>query len=231
MRRQLLILFVSLSTASVAQDDRLRPLQQQELWTSLSVRGALPGFMENVVGKNAFKRFRLTGELGYRSADTFFAGRQLYTDLGARYKVSDHWLVGVEHRIAFRPGQTNRNRSGLMVNYRTEWKRFKFDHRLTYQHNYRDFGDQREVIRNRPSLTYDIRGFKLDPEISTEFFTWIGHRGMQYIGVRHSIGTDWSINKLHTIGFKLVHDREHGVAWPTYRWIYSLSYTFDLRER
>jgi hypothetical protein len=231
MRRPLLLLFVLLSVAAMAQGDRLRPRQQQELWTSFTVQGGLPGFMKDLVGKGAMKRFRLTTELGYRSADVFFAGRQVYIEPSVRYKLSDHWLLTVEHRAAFRPGRTNRHRTCLTVNYRTQWKRFKFNHRLSYQHNYRDFGEQREVVRNRSLLTYDFRNFKLDPEISTEFFTWFGHRGARYIGVRHTIGTDWSINKVHSIGFKLVHDREHGVAWPTYRWIYAISYTFDLRER
>lgn len=232
MRGRALFFLCASPFALLAQEDAARPLQQQELWASIAVRGSMPGFMEDLLGKSTYKRFRLAGEVGYRSADAFFAGRQVYTDLSARYKVSDHLNIVGEHRFAFRPDAPTRQRTGIMANLGTSWERFEFGYRLNYQHNYRDFGEQREVVRNRLSVEYDLRDFKLDPEASVEFFTWMGHRGARFIGTRYAIGTEWrSPSKLHGIGLKLVHDREYGVAWPTYRWIYSLSYTFDLRER
>ncbi|MCB0763318.1 MAG: DUF2490 domain-containing protein [Flavobacteriales bacterium] len=215
---------------ALAQEDRAQPLRAQELWSSVGIQGRLPELFEDLLGKDTYKRFRLAGELGYRSADTFFAGRQVYTDLSARYKVNKHLNFVGEHRFAFRPDGPTRQRTGVMANLGTSWQRFDLGYRFNYQHNYRDFGEQREILRNKVSVEYNIRKFKLDPEVSVEFFTWLGHQGARYIGTRYSIGTEWNPSKPHSIGLKLVHDREYGVAWPTYRWIYSLSYTLNLRD-
>lgn len=212
------------------QEDRAQPLREQELWSSVGIQGRMPGFFEDMLGKDTYKRIRLAGEGGYRSADAFFAGRQVYTDLSARYKVSKHLNFVGEHRFAFRPDGPTRQRTGLMANLGTSWDRFNFGYRFNYQHNYREFGGQREILRNKFSVDYDVRKFKLDPEVSVEFFTWFGYQGVQYIGTRYSIGTEWKPSKAHSIGLKLVHDREYGIAWPTYRWIYSLSYTLNLRD-
>jgi hypothetical protein len=213
-----------------AQESNVRPLTAEELWSSITVNGGMPAFLDDLFGKSTRKRVRLSGELGYRSADTFFAGRQIYTDLGARYKLSPHVSVGVEHRIAFRPNDETRHRSGVMLIYKTNWNRLDLDYRFNYQHNFRDFGGQREMFRNRFGAEYDIPGFKLDPAFSAEFFTWAGYLGWRYTGVRYKFGTTWSISKAHDIGLDVLHDREYGVAWPTYRWIYSISYTLNLRQ-
>ncbi|HEY0976679.1 MAG TPA: DUF2490 domain-containing protein [Flavobacteriales bacterium] len=207
-----------------------RPLQASELWSSVGVQGSLPGFFKSRVPSTTAKRIRLAAEVGYRSADVFFAGRQIYTDLGGRFKISDHLSVGLEHRIAFRGQGSTRHRSGLQVMYDTEWKRMKLDYRLNYQHNYRDFGGQREMFRNRFGLEYNIPKFKFDPAVSAEFFTWAGYMGWRYTGVRYKMGTTWSITKAHSIDLSVVHDREVGIAWPTHRWICSVSYTMDLRK-
>lgn len=210
--------------------DRATPIQQQEIWASIGVKGRLPGFFEGLLGKSTFKKFRFAGEVGYRSADTFFAGRQIYTDLGLRYKFNDHFSMVGEYRTGFRTDDLTRHRLGLGMNLSTKWNRFEFGYRLNYQHNFLPFGEQREIIRNKFVAEYNIKKFKLDPEVSAEFFTWIGYLGTNYIGTRYSMGTSYSPSKAHAIGLKMVHDREYGVAWPTYRWIYFLSYTLNLGD-
>jgi hypothetical protein len=229
MRAWPLALFLALPALTHGQE-RAKPLLQEELWSSAAVQGHLPSFLLGILSDEAYKKLRLSAEVGYRSADTFFAGRQVYTDLSARYKVSKHVSLTAEHRIAFRPSESTRHRTGVQANLGTKWKRFDLGYRLNYQHNYRDFGEQREILRNRFGAAYDIKKFKLDPEVTAEFFTWMGHQGWNYIGTRYSIGTQWAMSKAHTFGLSVVHDREYGIAWPTYRWIYSLSYTLDLRE-
>lgn len=223
-------LLLLLLAAPLFAQERARPVRSSELWSSLTVNGSLPGFFKTRVPKTTARRIRLSGEIGYRSADTFFAGRQLYTDLGGRYKINDHVSAGLEHRIAFRGQATTRQRTGLQVLLSTRWKRFDLGYRFNYQHNYRPFGSQREMLRNRFTVEYNIPKFKLDPEVSAELFTWAGHRGWLYRGVRYKLGTAWAITKAHELGFDVVHDREVGVASPEYRWIWSLSYSMDLRK-
>ena len=73
---------------AIAQEP-LRPETRQELWTSIGVRGKVPAFLHPIVSDEVIRRLRFSGDLGYRSADVFLAGRQIYLDLGARYTLKD----------------------------------------------------------------------------------------------------------------------------------------------
>jgi len=227
--RHLLLALLLLPLAALAQEPP-RPEQRQELWTSLGVKGRVPAFLHPIIGDDIIRNLRLSGELGYRSADAFFAGRQVYTDLGAKYKLSDLVSVGLEHRIAFRPDGSTRNRSGLQVDLSHAIDRLELGYRLNYQHNYLEWGDQREVFRNRFEVGYDLPKWKLDPVFSVEFFTWAGYRGLSYFGTRYKLGTEWSPGKGQTLQVAITYDRERDVAWPTYRTILSLGYVVNLNK-
>jgi hypothetical protein len=210
--------------------ERAQPVMSEEFWGSLIVHGRAPKFLNDVIGKDVRKRFRLKGEMGYRSADTFFAGRQVYFDGSIRYTFSDLLKVGVEQRYAMRPGRENRTRTALKIYLGQSFGRLDLGYRFVYQHNYRELGRVRELFRNRFSAEYNIRKWKLDPVIQTEFFTWANPYGLTYIGTRYKLGTSWSPWKGHSITFFFVHDRERDVAWPDHRVIYSLDYAINLRR-
>jgi hypothetical protein len=137
--------------------------------------------------------------------------------------------VGLEQRIAFRSGERNRHRTGLQVSVDRKFDRFELDYRVIHQHNYRPWGGQREVLRNRLAVTYNIPDFKADPELAVEFFNWFGFRGIRYTGVRYRLATGIQVVKDQELGIAIIHDRDTQVAWPGQRWILSLSYTIDLR--
>jgi len=210
------------------QDDLLRPTQKTELWTSMQVQWRPFRNTKRIAEPQFYRRFRAAAEVGYRSDDAFFAGRQIYFDIMGRYRINKHWRVGFDHRYGLRPGREDRQRSLVQVAYRQKWKRFQFDYRLRYQHAYRPPGRVRSFARNRLMVSYNIRRWKLDPEVSMETFTWVGYKGNIYRGARYSVGTDWSPWKGHSIAYKLVHDRETGVKWPEFRWIHSISWSINL---
>jgi hypothetical protein len=210
--------------------ERATPVTSEELWASISISGRPPKFFNDIIGKELRKRFRLAGELGYRSADVFFAGRQFYVDGSIRYTVSDLVAIGVEQRYAHRPGQEDRTRTALQVYLGKSFGRFDLGHRFTYQHNYREFGRVRELFRNRFTVEYNLPKWKLDPIFSTEFFTWANPQGLVYIGTRYRLGTKWSPWKGHSFAFYLVHDRERDVAWPDHRYIGTIDYAINLRR-
>lgn len=225
-----LALFAILSGLVVHAQDPLRPETRQELWTSIGVRGKVPVFLHPIVGDEVIRRLRLSGDLGYRSADVFFAGRQIYVDLGARYKVNDWLNVGTEFRNAHRPDGTIRNRLGLMADLSHDIQRYSLGYRLNYQHNFLEWGQVREVFRNRFQLGYNIRKWKLDPTFSVEFFTWAGNKGLSYFGTRYKLGTELSPGKGQELNLALVYDRQRDVAWPVYRLIYSVDYVIYLNK-
>ncbi len=216
------------ASAGFAQE-RQRPELKQELWASFGVQGR-PSMLEGLLGKEVVKRLRTSTEIGYRSADSFFAGRQFYLDLGATYKISDRITAGLEYRYAYRTGDENRQRLGGMVQYKTEVDRFELAYRFTYQHNFRDRGDVREVLRNKFIAGYNIPMWKLDPQFSVEFFTWAGLQGLSYFGTRYKLGSEWNIADGHALGFGIVHDRERMVFAPEYRFIFAVDYGINLRK-
>lgn len=219
---------LALPAAAWAQE-RLRPETKQELWASFGVKGR-PSFLEGILGKEFTKRLRTSAELGYRSADSFFAGRQFYLDLGSEYKVSDKVSVGTEFRYAYRSADRDRQRLGGMFQYKTELDRFEVGYRFTYQHNFRDRGEVREVLRNKLIAAYNIPKWKLDPQFTAEFFTWAGLQGLAYFGTRYKLGTEFELNKAHSLAVGIVHDRERMVFAPQYRFILALDYSINMRK-
>lgn len=210
--------------------ERAHPELKQELWTAIAVQGR-PAFIDSLLGVKAAKRIRPSAEVGYRSADSFFAGRQLYLDLGIGYKVTDKITMAAEFRHAYRTSGSDRQRLGGMAQYKTQVGRLELAYRFTYQHNFREWGEVREVLRNKFTVGYDLPKWKLDPQLSTEFFTWAAPQGLSYFGTRYKLGTEWNINKMHSLGIGLVHDRERMVFAPDHRFILSIDYGINLRKR
>ncbi len=209
--------------------ERTRPEITQELWASFGLQGRAT-VLQGILGKDIAKRIRTNAELGYRSTDAFFAGRQVYLDLGAGYKLSDHVTVGGEFRYAYRTDAADRQRLCALFEYSTTADRLELGYRFDYQHNFRPFGEVREVLRNKFIAGYNIPKFKLDPKFSVEFFQWAGHQGLIYFGTRYKLGTEWSPRKGHSLGFGVVHDRERMVYAPIYRVIAVIDYTINLRK-
>lgn len=229
MRRIPVVLLAVALPFLVHAQERARPTINQELWAAFSLSGR-PSVLGGVLGESLAQRLRTNMEIGYRSADSFFAGRQTYADLGMGYKVSDKIIVGVEGRYAHRTENADRQRVCAKLEFETEKGRLELGYRFDYQHNFRDFGEVREVIRNKFAMGYNIPKWKLDPKASVEFFTWAGHRGLVYFGTRYKLGTEWSPKKGHTIGFGILHDRERMVFAPTYRFVASVDYSINLRK-
>jgi hypothetical protein len=224
-----LLLFVLFAPAGLLAQERARPELRQEFWMSVGVTGR-PSFLKDLLDKSTVKRIKTAGELGYRSADSFFAGKQVYLDLGAKYELSDHFTVGSEVRYAYRSDNGDRQRACALLQYQTKWERFDFGYRFDYQHNFRPIGEAREILRNKFSAGYNIRKFKLDPQFSVEFFQWAGYQGLLYFGTRYKLGTEWSPSKGHTFGLGIMHDRERAVYAPTYRFMLAVDYTLNLRK-
>lgn len=219
-----------MASACAFAQEPLRPEQRQELWLSGAVTTRLPYTLRSPLG-NHYKRIRVRSELGYRSSDVFFAGRQVFLDVNMRYRAAKWLTLAYEHRFAARTGRPGlRQRSILQAEAERTFGRTTANYRFIYQHNYVDWGGQREVFRNRVQLGYDFKKWKLDPEVSVEFFTWAGNKGLSYFGTRWQLGTQYKLSKGHAVTAALVHDRERDKAWPTHRWITSITYTLNLRD-
>lgn len=222
---------VLMPVLATAQEPPLRPAAAQELWMSVGVRGRAPGFLKDLLGDH-YGRLRLSGEVGYRSADNFFAGRQVYTDLGARYRATKWLAFGFEYRYASRVGAADRQRITPNLVLSRSFGRWDVDYRFIFQRVFLDRDRQRTILRNRFSVAYDIKRWKLDPEFSVEFFTRTDQpqRGWYRLGTRYKLGTSWSPWKGHSFGPSVIYDRDGRVAWPVNRVIWSVDYVLNLRR-
>ncbi|MDX9751912.1 MAG: DUF2490 domain-containing protein [Flavobacteriales bacterium] len=214
-----------------AQDPE-RPATSTATWFSAQLRGRAPGFTQGLLGDH-HDRIRLSGELGYRTADNFFAGRQVYAEGGARYKVSRMIDLAAELRHADRGrDRSNRQRVQLTASMDHSIGRWAFDYRLVHQWTFRKNDTPTRFVRNRIGVEYDFPKWKLDPEVSVEFFTRTDHpRGWNYDGVRYRIGTSYRVSDTGRLDATLIHDRDVHVADPLHRMILSIGYTMDLRRR
>ena len=207
-----------------------RPTVSNGVWLSAQVRGNVPWALGRALGKYN-RNIRLSGELGHRSADNFFAGRQIYLETGLRYKLNKTFDIGGEYRYADRgPSRTNRHRLQLSASADRSFGRLDLSYRLVHQWTYRKHDTTTRFIRNRLGFEFNIPNWKLDPEFSVEFFTRTDDpRGWNYDGSRYRFGTKYKINDKHSLDATLIYDRDEFVAWPTRRIILSLGYVMDLR--
>ncbi len=230
MSSRLLFLLMLLAPAGlVAQEAALSPATSQELWLSASLRTRAPKFMKDLLGDH-YKKLRFGSSLGYRSADNFFAGRQLYLELHSRYRFNKHFNLGVEYRYANRGAlRSDRQRFQLIGGASTSWERFDFSYRVIQQWVFLDEGGTSTFLRNRFGVEYNIRKWKLDPSFEVEFFTRTDDpQGWNHIGTRYRLGTEIGLGKAHSISPTLVYDSDTRVAWPVNRVIYSIGYSLDL---
>jgi hypothetical protein len=230
MHRLQLFLFLLLAPLAICAQERARPVQAEELWTSFSISGRPPKFFNDLIGKETRKKFRLGAELGRRSNDNFYGGRQILTDLSIRYSITDSLSIGVEHRYSYRPDQADRQRSGIAMNYERPFGKLKVDYRLAFQHTYQDISIEANMLRNRVTLEYNFPKWKLDPIAGVEFFSGIGPYGLDYVGTRYRFGTKIPTWKGHEITVYGMHDRERNVAWPDHRFILSVDYSINFTK-
>ncbi len=231
LRIALLLACVAGLQRAYAQDSSpLKPRQTAEFWLSSSVD--MKPFSKKsgqVYEHKFFKKFRLSGELGYRGNENLFNGKVVYTVLGMRYRFNKHVRLMLENRYNMRGATgTNSFRNDLQLDLTTERGRFRFGYRFTGQHEYIAITRFPNILRNRAAVEYNIRKSPFTPYIAAESFSVVSYQGNMLIGMRYTLGTQWSLGKDRSLDLGIRHDREINLYDPTYRWIFALSYDLSL---
>jgi hypothetical protein len=224
------ILLLALLEARAQESPPLVPRQTAEFWFSSSV--TVKPFSKKsgqVYERKFFKRFRASGELGYRGNENLTDSKLLYAVLGFRYRFNKHLRVMLENRYNMR-GPTNRNsfRQDVQVDLTTEVGRFGLGYRFTGQHEYEDVVEYRDILRNRVDMAYNTRKFPVDPYVAAESFTAMHYTGNMLIGMRYTLGAQWNLGNGRSLDAGLRHDREINLYDPLYRWIIAVSFDMDL---
>ena len=126
-----------------------------------------------------------------RSVESLFGGRTavyrrnisrfdiFFTDLGMDFKINKHFSAGLNYR--FYQNKNNdgdfmtQHRFSARYKFKQTFDRFTFVYRLQFQNKDEDFlsvSSENNVsnLRNKISVDYDIKNFKLEPYFQAELF-------------------------------------------------------------
>ncbi|MCS6916105.1 MAG: DUF2490 domain-containing protein [Chitinophagales bacterium] len=200
------------------------------LWVlSASAQGQPPDFQtwhSITLRKDLSSRWRLQVEEELRLRDNSSRLRVLYTDAAARFRPADWVATAAHYRLLIRPSGIS-HRIYEETNFRWRPSDLDFGLRLRLQHEFRPGPDQ-TYIRTRIASGYRINK-KWRPNINAEFFYHIFHfEGNEFDEIRLQAGTDWLINKDHTLKGHLQYEYEFNQAPPFRAICLVLSYEVDL---
>lgn len=127
-----------------------------------------------------------------------------------------------------------------LLTFDKKWKRLELGYRFLYQNQqiiprYKEGEEEWEleqVLRNRITLSYNFRKWKLDPEIRAEIFYPLDqseHQGFN--GLRLGLGTSYKINKHHILKFRFLYEQSLGLEYTQRDFILVLLYKYKTRYK
>ena len=128
-------------------------------------------------------------------------------------------------------GYENHFRYHLDGIFKHKSQRFRFKYRLRYQ-NKNELGvedEARQYIRLKAGAEYNIRKWKLDPDVSGELFNRLGTEDNQLEGYRFTLGTSFKVHKAGKIGVFYRYEEEFNTSFPKSRNIIGFKYTYSLK--
>lgn len=236
LRSVLLVPLLCAAAALHAQDKpMLHPSTDAELWLSAGVEWKpFAKKSGQAYERKFFRRFRVLGELGYRGNENLTSSKLLYGMAGARYRLTDFLRLAAEYRYNVRDKyRSNSHRLDVQALITAKHGRVDLDYRPSFQHDFVAPVRYRTLFRNRLSVEYDIPRNKLDPHVSVESFTALHYTGNRLIGLRYEAGTTLPLDKKkrNTLDLAVRYDREQNLPGPKYRWIFALSYRFEVKKK
>lgn len=217
-------LFFSIS--SYAQDE---DLTDWESWNSVGLKYKLN------------KKWSFELEEHLRLKENISEISRYFTQLGAQYKINKHFKVGAAARYISKndntgavQGYDNYFRYHLEALYDHKINDFKLEYRLRYQ-NKNELGEDdyaNQHLRLKAAVTYNIRNWKLDPEISAEIFDHF-EKGEEngFDKYRITIGSAYNMKKFGKIKFYYRYKRQLNEEFPETKNIIGLKYTYTIKNK
>lgn len=186
------------------------------------------------------KDLELSGSFNTRFYDH---GRydKLFPEISLQYDLLDWWSISTDYRWVFNQSRTSYERTrGHRININTkpevEFGRFQFETRFRLQYSFRRWAsnevyepDFDNAFRIKTILKYNIKGFKLDPQIESEWYYNFnyGPSGRQFVKYRFAFGVDINLPNDHELSVKYRYDYEFNVAFPGRFHILSIGHSFE----
>jgi hypothetical protein len=126
-----------------------------------------------------------------------------------------------------------KNRLSGDIEFALKTRRLKTDYRIRYQNIDDDYFQSdvptknRNILRNRLQMKYNVRNSRLFPFLSVEYYGQIGEKGKFGIKLKSALGAGYSINKKHSIKAYFKIDRELNAKNPYLFYGLGACYTFN----
>lgn len=162
-----------------------------------------------------------------------------FTQLGANYKINKHFQVGAAARYISEndnsgkvQGYENYFRYHLEAIYDHKINDFSFEYRFRYQNKNElgvdDYANQH--LRLKAAVTYNIKHWKLDPEISGEIFDHIEKGEVDgFDRYRLTIGSNYNMKEYGSIKFYYRYKKQLNESYPEAKNIIGLKYTYTIK--
>ncbi|MDX2359512.1 MAG: DUF2490 domain-containing protein [Crocinitomicaceae bacterium] len=170
-----------------------------------------------------------------------FGLKTFFPQVGFEYKVTKWFRPGIDYRLVFDKNNLLKYSASSSIRINLNFrhvvdKRLKLSARLRYQYSTGHSTDLEEddglnhLIRWKPAISYDIKGFFLTPKLSAEVFLnpVNGAITAGFTKVRYALGVDLDLDSPHKIGLSYRIDHKV-INFPAtrVRHILGLSYVYS----
>lgn len=229
-----LILFSIGSTTVYSQegDGEYLTIRDLESWGSLNFKYKLNDYLK--IGLEQQFRFKEDAS----KLDAYF------TELNINYDFTDYIFGGIGFRYIIEnddvgavQGLENHIRFHFDVGYKRDIKRFDLESRFRLQTK-NELGITKEEgdylnnhLRLKVRLKYNIKDWKLDPEVSSEIFRQYGEDvENRFNKFRFTVGTNYKLKNWGKIGAFYRMDKALNTHYPMTTNILGLKYTYTLKN-
>ena len=224
------VLTLLLIQKNYAQDE---DLNDWESWNSIGIKYKLN------------KKWSFELEENLRLKENISEIDKYFTQLGAQYNITKQLKVGAGARYISKndntgsiQGYEDYFRFHLEASYKHKVNKFEFGYRLRYQNKNElgvsssegDYANQH--IRFKASVGYNIKNWKLDPEVSAEIFNHF-EEGEEngFDRYRVTIGSEYNMKKYGKIKLYYRYKKQLNETYPETKNIIGLKYTYTIKNK
>lgn len=227
-----ILLFLMLGSC-YSQDYNYPKNQDFETWSAGKIRYILS------------EKWRIDFGGQFRMKENSSTFDRVFTQVEGKYLINDHNSLTIGTRYLFMNDNVgniefeNHIRFHIDYNFKTDWNPqdpFSSKYRIRYQlrnelGRSKDDGDYNSNdIRVKWTGRYNIKSWKLDPEISFESFHHIQTGSLNgFTKYRMGLGTSYKFNKNHKVSFYYIKEKERSYWNPRKTRIIRLSYFYTIR--
>lgn len=216
--RILLILFLLISSSVHSQHEFMT-------WVEVDASGKIVNNLKWNAG--------VTGRFGAAGAETIFP------QVGLEYKVTKWFRPSLEYRFIVEKNKIGNykanNRINVNLNFKHTIDRLSMGLRVRYQYAFNRLSadaydaDFDQAFRFKPAFEYNLKGTKLSPVISAEFFLNPSYGPMSpgFTKVRAAAGFKYEFKGPHAVSVKYQLDKKFRNHAANLRHVLSLSYSIN----